>query len=213
MDINKLIQDNLLISLIIIIVPIVAVVWKIMETLFIKPREFRINTLEQDLEKLRNEFFRIDKQQGEKIVHEENKPSKTPIVDKEDSSHLIKVENQIVSSNYLTTLHELYSGWRDKNLTDLQRKRFENAFTGKEVIWDVYVTSISESENGRIFLSIAQDFKESLYDTALAYFDSKDEEVLALLGKGERIRIKGIVDRFFLMPSLKDCKLLDRLKE
>jgi hypothetical protein len=212
MDLNKLIQDNLLISLIVIIVPIVAVAWKIMETLFIKPREFRINILEKDLEKLRNEFLRIDKQQGEKILPE-GKHSKTTIMNKENEPHIKKVENQIVSSNYLNTLHELYSGWRDKNLTDLQRKRFENDFSGKEVIWDVYVTSISESENERIYLGVAHDIKENYHDNAVAFFDSKDEEALALLGKGDKIRIKGTIERFFLMPSLKNCKLLDRLKE
>lgn len=151
MDINKLIQDNLLISLIVIIVPIVAVAWKIMETLFIKPREFRINTLEQDLDKLRIEFLRIENQQGEKIEQEESKQSKTKIVDKKDAPQIIKVENQILSSKHINTLQELYSVWRDKNITDLQRKRIEDTFSGKEVVWDVYVTVISEPAMGTFY--------------------------------------------------------------
>lgn len=214
MDINKLIQDNLLISLIVIIVPTVAVAWKIMETLFIKPREFRIDTLKQDLDRLRNEFLRIEKQQGEKIEQEESKQSKTKIIDKEDVPQIIKVENQILSFKHLNTLQELFSAWKDKNITDLQRKRIEDTFSGKEFVWDVFVLSISEITGGKIFLTIIAN-KEVLFDSAyaLAYFDSKDEEALALLGKGEKIRIKGTVDRFFLSPILKDCKLLNRLKE
>lgn len=214
MDINKLIQDNLLISLIAIIVPTVAVAWKIMETLFIKPREFRIDTLKQDLDRLRNEFLRIEKQQGEKIEQEESKQSKNKIIDKEDVPQIIKVENQILSFKHLNTLQELFSAWKDKNITDLQRKRIEDTFSGKEFVWDVFVLSISEITGGKIFLTIIAN-KEVLFDSAyaLAYFDSKDEEALMLLGKGEKIRIKGTVDRFFLSPILKDCKLLNRLKE
>lgn len=214
MDINKLIQDNLLISLIVIIVPSVAVVWKIMETLFIKPREFRIDTLKQDLDRLRNELLRIEKQQGEKIEQEESKQSKTKIIDKEDVPQIIKVENQILSFKHLNTLQELFSAWKDKNITDLQRKRIEDTFSGKEFVWDVFVLSISEITGGKIYLTIIAN-KEVLFDSAyaLAYFDSKDEEALALLGKGEKIRIKGTVDRFFLSPILKDCKILNRLKE
>jgi hypothetical protein len=76
------------------------------------------------------------------------------------------------------------------------------------------VTSISKPENGRIFLGIAHD-KEISFDgaIALAYFDSKYEEVLALLSNGEKIRIKGEIQEFFLMPLLKNCKLLSRFKE
>ena len=124
------------------------------------------------------------------------------------------IENESHLEEEINTLQELYSRWKDKNITDLQRKRIENTFTGKEFVWEVFVLSVSEIKDGKIFLTILADKDVSLDSAyALAYFYLKDEESLALIRKFEKIRIKVTGDQFIGLPILKDCKILNRLKE
>jgi TIR domain len=166
---------------------------------------------------LKTEKFQELRKSNYKSILQIINSNNSPILDKKQTEVLTvkaMVENESHLNEEINSLQELYSVWKDKNLTGLQKKRIENAFSGKEVVWDVYVTSIDEPKDGRIFLSIVHDKEmrlESAY--ALAYFDSKDEEVLALLSKGEKIRIKGTIGQFYISPLLQDCKLLGRLKE
>jgi len=127
----------------------------------------------------------------------------------EDFTPLGIGESQNSSSKYLNTLQKLWSAWKDKKLTDLQRKGIK----GKEVVWDVYVIKIDEPACEKICLTIAHDYKEWHLACALAYFDSNAEKALELLNIGEKISIKGTIDEFISSPILKDCKLLNRLKE
>jgi hypothetical protein len=165
------------------------------------------------------EKFQDLKQSDYKSILQIINSNNSPILDQKQIETLTlkaMVENERHLKEEINTLQELYSAWRDKNLTGLQKKRIENAFSGKEVVWDVYVTSIDEPKNGRISLAITHDKEILSFDsaTALAYFDSQYEEVLALLNKGEKIRIKGTIDAFIIFsPILRDCKLLSRLKE
>jgi len=166
---------------------------------------------------LKTEKFQDLKQSNYKSILQIINSNNSPILNKKQIEELtlrVIVEKEGHLKEEVNTLQELWSVWKDKNLTGLQKKRIENTFSGKEVVWDVYVTSIDEPKNGKILLGISHD-KEIRFDSAYAhsYFDSKDEEVLALLNNGEKIRIKGTVDQFFLTPILQNCKLLGRLKE
>lgn len=141
----------------------------------------------------------------------------SPILDKKQTKALTlkaMIENESHLEEEINNLQELFSAWKDKNITDLQRKRIEDTFIGKEFVWDVFVLSVSEIIDGEINLIILAN-KEVRLDSAyaLAFFDSKDEESLALICKGEKIRIKGRCDRFLGSPILKDCKILNRLNE
>jgi len=168
---------------------------------------------------LKTEKFQDLKQSNYKSIFQIINSNSSPILDKQQTEALtlkVIVENESHLKEEINTLQELYSVWKNKNLTGLQKKRIENTFSGKEVVWDVYVTSIDEPKNGRICLGIAHDKNVRLdgdIAIALAYFDSKYEEVLALLSNGEKIRIIGTIDQFLIMPLLMDCKLLGRLKE
>lgn len=166
---------------------------------------------------LKNEKFKDLQQSNYNSILQIINSNHSPILNKKQTEELTLkaiVENESHLKEEINTLQELYIAWKDKSLTELQKNRFEKNFSGKEVIWDVYVISIAEPKDGKIFVNLAHD-KERSFDgaTAFADFDSKHEEVLALLSKGEKIRIKGIIDKFFLSPILKNCKILGRLKE
>ena len=161
--------------------------------------------------------FRILKESGYESILQIINSNNSPILDiKQRKALTLKamIENESHLEEEINTLQELFSAWKGKNITDLQRKRIENTFTGKEFVWEVFVLSVSEIEDGVIFLTIVAN-KDVRLDSAyaLAYFNSKYEETLALIGKFDKIRIMGTVDRFFLSPILKDCKLLNRLND
>ena len=216
---NEVITQNPIISLIIILVPTVAVIWKVMEVLYIKPREFRINSLENHLNELRNEIEKIEKKtslnetQSKAINITENEVSNPITKDiKEEKEKNVKVnfdENKLYQS-----LESLFNQWKNEDITKLQKTKIEESSIGKTVTWDVYVDSISKFgfNNERIMLSAKANIDDYLSSpNVAAVFDIKYEDSLLLLQKGDKITISGKITSFSLSPILEDCKLIKKI--
>ena len=205
-------MQNPIISLIIVMVPTVAVIWKVMEVLYIKPREFRINALENNVNELQNEIKNIEKKSSSIKIESE------PVVSSENDVKMIQNEDTktkpiVDESTLYQTLENLFTQWEDDDITDLQKTKIEKTSIGKKVIWDVYVESISEigfgDERIMLFAKSNTDDRLSSPRTA-AIFDVKYEDSLLLLQKGDKITISGKIKSFGLSIMLEDCEIIKK---
>lgn len=212
---QDLILQNPIISLLLVSVSIAGIVWKVVHALYVKPRDFRITTMEKDVEALRNEILKIEKarqatnagksEDGTDAEHGALSTGST--VQKNErltqSEHKSTISNEVV----LNDLQDLLGLWNNKEITDLQRKHIEEIYTNKPVAWEVLIKSVGEVKDGKIYVSVVSPKSEFQLDTAVAYFDENYKEALLLVKKGESVVISGTIERFFLSPILKDCKI------
>lgn len=211
---QDLILQNPIVSLLLISVPISGIVWKVAHALYVKPRDFRISTMEKDIETLRNEIMKIEKARKSINVGKAEDDTDTNIalprdcrVHINERSTVSDRNSSILNEVVLNDLKDLLDLWNDKEITDLQRKHVEEIYTNKPVVWEVLIKSVGEVKDGKIYVSVVSPKSEFLLDTAVAYFDEKYKEALLLVKKGESVVISGTIERFFLSPILKDCKI------
>jgi hypothetical protein len=197
------ITNHPLIALSIIAVPAVAVMWKLLQELFVRPRDFRIRTMEKDIEALRNELLRL-----KKTPASEAPPTVSGALAGSESEAKNALHASFESAGPLQSLESLYRSWRNNDLTDLQKKKFERSYVGSIVTWEVEVVSVSGESRNEIWVTV-QPRGENLYmRTAIAVFPDEMHSALETLDKGQPITISGQIDRFFLSPILKDCRLV-----
>lgn len=60
-----LIQQNPLTSFIVFLVPVIGAIWKVLDVLFVKPRDFRIAVLEKNVEEMRKEYQRFSRTEAD----------------------------------------------------------------------------------------------------------------------------------------------------
>lgn len=214
---NETITQNPIISLIVILVPIIAVIWKTMETLYIKPREFRINTLENNINELKSEILKIEKKQSVITKEQEvitNETFKDVVSLSNENKEEVEKTKVILNENVLyQTLENLFNQWKNEDITELQRKKIEENSIGKIVTWDVYIESISKfgSNKKSLMLTAKANIDDYLSSpNTVAIFDIKYEDSLLLLQKGDKITITGKIEKFFLSPMLEDCKIIKK---
>ncbi|MED5523632.1 MAG: hypothetical protein VX447_02585 [Pseudomonadota bacterium] len=207
---KELILANPIISLILVVVPTAGVVWKVLHVLYVKPRDFRINTMEKDIDVLRNEILKIEKRQYTpsdnigKVKASESEISPTKDTEEAKSANISGLSGELV----LNDLQDLLDIWNNKELTDLQKKHIEETYENKSVVWEVVLKSVGEVKDGKIYVSVVSPRAEFQLDNAVAYFDESYKEALLMVKKGESVIISGTIERFFLSPMLKDCKIV-----
>jgi hypothetical protein len=213
---KDLILANPIISLILMIISTITGVWKVVHALYVKPRDFRINTMEKDIDTLRNEILKIEKKQtaensSNNFQNDEPKITKVKEAEIElthSISQQVPQENNTSHELVLNDLQALLDSWNSKELTDLQKKHFEEMYTNQPVTWEVAIKSVGEIKDGKIYVSIISPTAEFQLDRAIAYFDESFKEALLLMKKGEVAIITGVIERFFLSPIIKDCRLV-----
>lgn len=211
--VEQLILDNPIVSLFIILAPVIGVSWKVFHVLYVKPRDFKIASMRDDIESLKNEVLKIERSNKAIEPSEREETSLPDNFDREDSSNevneVVVSEPEVISSDIiLNDLQYLLDAWNDKSLTDLQKSHLEEIYQGKEVVWDVEVKSVSENSNGDISATIISPKAEFGLDTAIAVFDKKYKEALLLIKKGDLVTINGKIERFFLSPVLENCTIV-----
>lgn len=116
----EIIQQNPVISFFIALVPLVAGLWKLMDILFVKPRDFRISVLEKNVEEIRKE---LQKQENHPVNSNPNfdgpETSLAPV--RKQSTTLQseapeKLEKMMESTTLLNDMDLLYESWKDKKL-------------------------------------------------------------------------------------------------
>jgi hypothetical protein len=200
----ELVQQNPLISFFIALVPIVGGTWKLMEVLFIKPRDFRIAVLEKSVDDIRKEIQRQPSSSEQEQKTPENSTNQTLVVKKE------KFENLVEGTTLLNNIDLFHNSWKDKTLTELQRDQFEKNYIGKSVVWNAKFSSVSEKEGGFLWVSLTSPTKNvSLH--IIAVFEAKHREALLLINQDELVTVSGDIDSFHLAPIIKNCTVVRKI--
>ena len=145
--IKELITEYPIVAAILIAIPIIGAIWKAMHALYVAPRDFKIKSMEKDINDLRNELLNIEKKTTRTSAQEENKEPQEKI-EPSDGEEATLING--VSEVHGGTLKELLDLWHNENLTDLQKQHVEEINTGKNIQWRVKVKSISDEEDGKI---------------------------------------------------------------
>lgn len=208
----ELIQQNPVLSFLVGLVPLVAGIWKVMDVLFVKPRDFRISVLENNVEEIRKQ---LQKNESERITDnlsvststltEARTPSRDASKEKAD-----KFEKIVESTYLLNDMDLLYESWKDEELTELQRDQFEKNYIGQKVVWEATFSSVSEERDRYLWVSLTSKNKEKYGIHVIAVFDANYKEVLLTINKGELVQVSGVIDSFSLSPLIRKCNISRR---
>ena len=171
----------LILSFIALLIPIIAGTWKVLDALYVKPRDFRISVLEKGIDEIRKEVMKTPHQEEVQptSVPEISQPTipapKNTITKQPASTPPQKIEP---ATSILQNMEAFFDTWKNDSLTSLQRDDFEKKHIGKVFSWQAKVQSISEEKNGYFWVGIEPvDSKRILYH-AIAIFDASYKETL-----------------------------------
>jgi hypothetical protein len=193
----ELIQRNPLVAIILILVPCIAVAWRLMVNLYVKPRDFRISTLEKHVEELRNEALRVAPSVPQVAVKH------SPTTQKVALGSSMTPTNEVLRS-----LTVCYSEWTNKEKTELQRKKFEESYTGKQVSWDVFVESVDKTAYwGTVWVRANHTRSNITEPRATVRFPLSEEERLLGFKPGDPVSVVGTIKEFFLNPIVEGSRI------
>lgn len=206
---KDLILQNPIMALLLTAILIIGVVWLILHTFHLKPRDSRIKIMEKNIYILRNEILKIKKREQANKKSKENissKNQKQSGLSQDKHSKKGRAKNGII----LNDLQGLLDLWNSKELADLQKTDIENTYTNKSVMWEVLIKSVDQVKDGKIYVRIISPKATFSFDLAVAYFEDYYQEALLLIKKEEIVVISGVIERFFLSPILKDCTIIKK---
>ena len=147
-----LIQQNPLTSSVITLVTLIGGIWKVLEVLYVKPRDFRIAVLEKNVEEMRKEYQRVSRIETAVSVNTTS-AAVEPSTDVVQSSKLITV-SEVSGATLLSDLSAFYAAWKNPELTELQREHFEKTYIGQKIIWRARLGRVSEEEGGLLWVGL-----------------------------------------------------------
>ncbi len=208
MDISmlELIQQNPLTSFVVFLIPVIGGIWKVLDLLFVKPRDFRIAVLEKNVEEMRKEFQRSSRTEATLLANNSSPPALPANESVESQKKLFSVETE--DTNLLNNLSAFYEAWKNTSMTELQRDHFEKTYVGQKVIWRARLGSVSEEKHGLVWVGLSSTNERDYGVNVIAIFDLKYKEALLLLNKDEIVTVSGSIDSFYLSPILKDCSVV-----
>lgn len=210
----EIIQQNPVISFFAGLIPLVAAVWKVMDVLFVKPRDFRIAVLENNVEEIRKQLQR-NEPEG---ISANPPPSQSvldlqkewPVSGKAIEEKAEKFEKIVESTSLLNDMDLFYESWKDKELTELQRDQFEKNYVGQKVAWIATFSSVSEERDGYLWVSLTSKNKQNYGTHVIAVFEENHKEALLTINKGELVQVSGVIDSFSLSPLIRKCNISRR---
>ncbi len=211
MNLIDLLKQNPVTSVVIIVAVAIGIAWRTFIALYVKPRDFRINCLTTDLGHLKEEFLKLQRDvehQPRALSPVTQQRIEVPSVDIDPLLPPKKpLPSQVNPDSPLSSLAACYNRWDDDSLTELQKQKFETNCKGKTVSWVVEVDSVSEASYGQIYLSVIEKIHEWDNPRAFAVFTESDQQLLLSLNSGDRIRLQGMISKFFLCPQLTACQV------
>jgi len=202
----ELIQQNPFVSFVLFLIPVIGGTWKILDVLFVKPRDFRIAVLEKNVDELRKEFQRSSTTKVASITNGTSLGAVSPIPNEVPQAE--NLETLIQGTTLLNSMPAFYESWKDKSLTELQRDQFEKNYLGQKIVWRARLGNVSEEKNGLLWVSLTSEREGDYGVHVIAVFDSKHKESLLILNKGEMVTVSGVIDSFSLSPLIKDCAIV-----
>lgn len=179
----ELIQQNPLISLILLLIPSIGVAWKVFEVLYIQPRDFRIAILEKNVDELRKEFQRApitstdvaSRAAGIRLGSTTSPPT--------EESPSETIEKLIQGTTLLNDMSAFQGAWKNKSLTELQRDQFEKNYLGQKIVWRARLGDVSEERDGLLWVSLTSEKERDYGVHIIAVFEPKHKEALLMLKK------------------------------
>lgn len=148
----EIIQQNPLIIFFTFLIPIIGGTWKVLDMLYVKPRDFRIAVLEKNVEEMRKEYQRSSRTEVD--VFGKGVPAAVQSeTDSFDSPKKLAV-NEISGIALLNDLSAFYAAWKNPELTELQREHFEKTYIGQKIIWRARLGSVSEEKGGLLWVGL-----------------------------------------------------------
>ncbi len=185
-----------------------AALWKVFDVLYVKPRDFRISSLERENEALKS---------ARDVTEPPRLHAELPVAPAEPATPETTTTNpkpglaeqSTNSANALAeglrTLEFALERIHDGSFTDLQLESVREYFVGKTVVWKAIIRSVSAS-NGNIVLHLVPNADS--YHSAAAEFDEADKTELLKFRKGDHVVVSGQVDKIFIgTPWLKHCSI------
>ena len=168
-----------------------------MINLYVKPRDFRIGTLEKHVEELRNDRL------NSAPIHSHATISHPTGVQHESITDSMSAPNVVTSTDPLRCLTACYREWMDEGKTELQRKKFEETYTGKEVVWDIYIDSIDKTNYAITLWAQADRVRSSITEPRVnVKFPLSEEQRLLEYKSGDHVNVRGKIKEFFLCPVI-----------
>lgn len=147
-----LIQQNPMTSSVITLVTLIGGIWKVLEVLYVKPRDFRIAVLEKNVEEMRKEYQRASRTEAD-VLGKGVPAAAQSETDSFDSPKKLAV-NEISGIALLNDLSAFYAAWKNPELTELQREHFEKTYIGQKIIWRARLGSVSEEKGGLLWVGL-----------------------------------------------------------
>ena len=196
------------IVVIVVLLSLFGSLWRVFHVLYVKPRDFQIETLEREIAKLKSEEpgmvvqpVPTDDEAAGPLPRSSPEPVREE--DPEEACGSISAElvgNTDPTAECLRDLRLALQYLGDRSETDLQRQGVFEFFVGKHVIWSGFVHSVSMSHDGVVSVGVAPD-KDEQWKWALVDFDESRRGELLRLAQGDRVVISGSVERIHLrMP-------------
>ncbi len=186
------------------LVPSIAIVWKIMDVLFVKPRDFRISVLEKNVEEIRKEIQKGPTHGAGTNIAD---PAEVLAPRKIQAKHIDRMDSVMGSTTLLNDMDQFYDSWKDKTLTDLQRDQFEKNYIGQKVVWEANFSSVTEETDGLLWVSLTSVKENNYGHHVIAVFEASHKEALLTINKDELVVVSGVVDSFSLSPLIKKCSV------
>ncbi|MBN7798772.1 hypothetical protein [Parahaliea mediterranea] len=208
----EIIQQNPVISFFAGLIPLVAGIWKVMDVLFVKPRDFRIAVLENNVEEIRKQLQRSEPERvNANPTHSVSPlPQDQPISGETLEDRADKFEKIVESTSLLNDMDLFYESWKDKDLTELQRDQFEKNYVGQKVAWTATFSSVSEERDGYLWVSLTSKNEQNYGIHVIAVFEENHKEALLTINKGELVQVSGVIDSFSLAPLIRKCSISRR---
>lgn len=198
--IQQALEQNVVLSLGIAGATVVASTWKILDVLWIKPRDRTISELriaeghmKEQIKELRDGLAKAN----------QHLQSRSEIVPPIMNVGQPEAATALTPGN---SLDKLFEEWLDPSKTDLQKKEFEKRWTGKKVTWLVCVRSVTLGQHD-IELSVETE-NNTNYDKhrSMAVFNLRRKAELLALTEGDWIKLTGKVHSHWLFwPRLSNC--------
>ncbi|TBW47472.1 hypothetical protein EZI54_22705 [Marinobacter halodurans] len=208
----EIIQQNPVISFFAGFIPLVAGTWKVMDVLFVKPRDFRIAVLENNVEEIRKQ---LQRNEPERVSANPPSSVSAPSQDRSISGEALeekgdKFEKIVETTSLLNDMDLFYESWKDNELTELQRDQFEKSYVGQKVVWTATFSSVREERDGYLWVSLTSKNKKNYGIHVIAVFEENHKEALLAINKDELVQVSGMIDSFSLAPLIRKCSISRR---
>ena len=212
-----------LIAWIVILILLTSALWTAMHVLFIRPRDFRIETLESEVKKLNSRDHKTKSLSDEitagRDIDETRSTTKSTSKqigktggnpdESTETAILGKDENNISDprAEGLRNMQVALDLINDDTVTDLQLQNVHEYFVGKNVIWRSEIRSVGKPQYGFITV-VVREVGEASFRSAFARFKDTEQSKLVNLNQGDTVIVTGVIlEVFNSTPILNDCTI------